>query len=490
MKDNKRLVEEVFSYIKPVNTNAADELLQKELQNLNKKIIVLDDDPTGVQTVHDISVYTDWTETSIEKGFAEKNSMFFILTNSRGFTSSETEKAHEKIAENIVKVAKKNNQDFTIISRSDSTLRGHYPLETQVLKETVEAKLNVTFDGEVIMPFFKEGGRFTIDDIHYVKMDEYLVPAGETEFAKDRTFGYTKSHLGEYVEEKSQGEYKAENMLYISLESIRNFDIERIEQQLLSVENFNKIIVNAVDYEDVKVFVIALIRAMNKGKNFMFRSAAALTKVMGGVGDKALLTREELVKEESNHGGLVIIGSHVKKTTEQLEELKKSEVVEFIEFDVHLVLEPEKFKEEIDRVVTLCNQLIREGKNAAVYTRRERLDLGEGKKEEELRLSVQISDAVTSIVKRLEERPAFIIAKGGITSSDIGTKGLEVQRATVAGQIKPGIPVWKTGSESKFPGIAYVIFPGNVGTKTDLKEVVEMLTKKSNFKKIQNLNSI
>jgi uncharacterized protein YgbK (DUF1537 family) len=478
MKDNKRLVEEVFSYIKPVNTNAADELLQKELQNLNKKIIVLDDDPTGVQTVHDISVYTDWTETSIEKGFAEKNSMFFILTNSRGFTSSETEKAHEKIAENIVKVAKKNNQDFTIISRSDSTLRGHYPLETQVLKETVEAKLKVTFDGEVIMPFFKEGGRFTIDDIHYVKMDEYLIPAGETEFAKDRTFGYTKSHLGEYVEQKSQGEYKAENMLYISLESLRNFEIERIEQQILSVENFNKIIVNAVDYLDVKVFVIALIRAMNKRKNVMFRSAAALTKVIGGVSDKALLTRKELVKEESNHGGLVIIGSHVKKTTEQLEELKKSKVVELIEFDVHLVLEPQKFEEEIARVVNLSNHLIRNGKNVAVYTRRERLDLGEGKKEEELKLSVQISDAVTSIVKRLEVRPAFIIAKGGITSSDIGTKGLEVQRATVAGQIKPGIPVWKTGNESKFPGIAYVIFPGNVGTKTDLKEVVEMLSRK------------
>jgi uncharacterized protein YgbK (DUF1537 family) len=478
MNENKRLAEEVFSLIKPVDAYAVDEILQKELQNLNKKIIVLDDDPTGVQTVHDISVYTDWTEDRIEKGFSENNSMFFILTNSRGFTFSETEKAHKEIAETIVNVAKKKNQDFIIISRSDSTLRGHYPIETTVLKETVEANLNVRFDGEVIMPFFKEGGRFTVDNVHYVKMDEYLVPAGETEFAKDRTFGYTKSHLGEYVEEKTHGEYKAENTLYITLESLRNLEIERIEQQLLSVENFNKIIVNAVDYVDVKIFVIALIKAMNKGKNFMFRSAAALTKVIGGVSDKALLTREELVKEESNHGGLVIIGSHVKKTTEQLEELKKSDAVEFIEFDVHLVLELEKFEKETDRVVQLTNQLIREGKNAVVYTRRERLDLGEGKKEEELKLSVKISDAVTSIVKRLEVRPAFIIAKGGITSSDIGTKGLEVQRATVAGQVRPGIPAWKTGSESKFPGIAYVIFPGNVGTKTDLKEVVEMLSGK------------
>ncbi|OCA85346.1 four-carbon acid sugar kinase family protein [Pseudobacillus wudalianchiensis] len=477
MSSNKRLVEEVFNKIPSVDTGFVNEMIEKELKNLNKKIIVLDDDPTGVQTVHGISVYTDWSLNSIEKGFQEDNSMFFILTNSRGFTAAETTKTHQDIAANIVEAAKRNHREFIIISRGDSTLRGHYPLETQVLKETVEASSTNRFDGEVILPFFKEGGRFTVDNIHYVQYDEYLVPAGETEFAKDRTFGYTKSHLGEWAEEKSNGEYKADNMTYISLDSLRSLDIETIEQQLLAVKDFNKVIVNAVDYIDVKIFTIALIRAMNKGKNFMFRSAAALTKVIGGVSDKKLLTREEMMSEDTSNGGLVIIGSHVKKTTEQFEELKKSDAVAFIKFNVHLVLEPEKFEKELDRVVEATNKLITEGRNVAVYTTRERLDLGEGKKEEELKLSVKISDAVTSIVKRLKVRPSYIIAKGGITSSDIGTNGLEVKRATVAGQIRPGIPVWTTDSESKFPGISYVIFPGNVGTKTDLREVVEMLSK-------------
>ncbi|MEF3353981.1 four-carbon acid sugar kinase family protein [Paenibacillus sp. GYB006] len=478
MSTNKRSVEEVFSKIPSFDTTHVNETIQKELSNFNKKIIVLDDDPTGVQTVHGISVYTDWSLDSIEKGFQEENSMFFILTNSRGFTAAETTKAHQEIAANIVEAAKRNDREFTIISRGDSTLRGHYPLETQVLKETVEANSDMKFDGEIILPFFKEGGRFTIDNIHYVQNDTELVPAGETEFAKDRTFGYTKSHLGEWAEEKSNGEYKAEDMTYISLDSLRAVDIETIEQQLLKVEDFNKVIVNAVDYSDVKVFTIALIRAMNKGKNFLFRSAAALTKVIGGVSDKALLSRDEIMSESTNHGGLVIIGSHVKKTTEQFEELRKSNDIEFIEFDVHLVLEPEKFENELNRVIEETNKLILNGTNVAVYTRRERLDLGEGKQEEELKLSVKISDAVTSIVKRLEVRPSYIIAKGGITSSDIGTNGLEVKRATVAGQIRPGIPVWTTDDESKFPGISYVIFPGNVGTKTDLREVVEMLSKK------------
>jgi uncharacterized protein YgbK (DUF1537 family) len=474
----KRLVTEAFANIPVVDHKLVDEVLGKELAGLNKKIIVLDDDPTGVQTVHGISVFTDWTLESIEKGFLEDNSMFFILTNSRGFTSAETNEAHQEIASNVYEIANKLNREFLIISRGDSTLRGHYPLETKVLKETIESKSDIKFDGEVIVPFFKEGGRFTIDSTHYVQYEDYLVPAGETEFAKDRTFGYTKSHLGEWVEEKSNGEFKAKNAVYITLESLRAFDIETITNQLLEVQNFNKVVVNAVDYVDIKIFTIALIKAMNAGKNFMFRSAAALTKVIGGVSDKGLLTRDEMTKEDSANGGLIIIGSHVQKTTEQLEELKKCDFIEFIEFNVHLVLQPERFAAEVDRIVETSERLIRSGKDVAVYTKRERLDLGEGKKEEELQLSVKISDAVTSIVQRLEVRPSYIIAKGGITSSDIGTKGLAVKKATVAGQIKPGIPVWTTGSESKFPGIAYVVFPGNVGTKTTLKEAAEILSNK------------
>ena len=314
-----------------------------------------------------------------------------------------------------------------------------------------------------------------MDNIHYVQDGEKLIPAGETHFAKDRTFGYTKSHLGEYVEEKTKGEFKAENVTYISLESIRNLDIETITKQLLEVNNFNKVVVNAVDYVDVKIFSIALIKALKSGKNFMYRTAAAFTKVIGGVSDKGLLTREELIKEESNNGGLIIVGSHVKKTTEQLEELKKCKFLKSIELDCHLVLQPKKFEAEVNRVIENCESLINSGKSVVIYTSRKRIDLGPNKKEEELKLSIKISDAVTSIVQRLKTRPSYIIAKGGITSSDIGTKGLNVQRATVIGQIKPGIPVWTTGNESKFPGLSYVIFPGNVGSTTTLREAAEIL---------------
>ena len=112
----------------------------------------------------------------------------------------------------------------------------------------------------------------------------------------------------------------------------------------------------------------------------------------------------------------------------------------------------------------------------AVYTRRDRFDLpGGAGPEEQLRVSTEISDAVSAIVSNLTLRPSFLIAKGGITSSDVGTKALRVYRASVMGQVLPGIPVWKTGQESKFPGLPYIIFPGTVGDDQSLRIIVEGL---------------
>ncbi|WP_281890983.1 four-carbon acid sugar kinase family protein [Paenibacillus sp. YYML68] len=468
-------MKEVLGSLPAVDRSLVYEALAKELHDFKSKIVVLDDDPTGVQTVHGVSVYTDWSVDSLEQGFAEPQSMFFILTNSRGMIASESEAVHRTIAENLALVSKKRSQPFLLVSRGDSTLRGHYPLETETLKSTLEERLAMRFDGEVIVPFFREGGRYTIDNIHYVQQGEELVPAGETEFAKDRTFGYTSSHLGQWVEEKSAGRYKAADATYITLEDLRARNVEGISRQLMDVRDFQKVIVNAVDDTDVAVFTTALVRAMKQGKTFIFRSAAAFTKVIGGVSDKPLLTREELIREDNGHGGLILVGSHVKKTTEQLAELQKCTDITFVQLDSHLVVEPDRFAAEVDRVIAEVERLIAAGRTVTVYTRRERLDLGEGKQEEELKQSLRISDSVTSIVERLQVRPSYIVAKGGITSSEIGTKGLLVQRATVAGQIKPGIPVWLTGAESRFPGIAYIIFPGNVGATTTLRETVELL---------------
>ena len=466
---------ELLNSIKPIDEKKADELLQAEIDADDRKIVVLDDDPTGIQTIHDLFVYTGWDKESVLDGFRSENKLFFILTNSRGFTEEQTIKAHREIAAVVSEVSEETGIDYMLISRSDSTLRGHFPLETSVLREETEKKSGRKFDGEILCPFFREGGRFTMNNIHYVKYGDELVPACETEFARDKTFGYTSQTLPEYVEEKTNGEFRKEDVVCISLEDIRSMDTDRITEQLMAVKDFNKVIVNAVDYPDVKVFCAALYRAMKAGKNFMFRSAASLVKVICGNPDRPLLTREEMVTSESDNGGVIVVGSHTARTTAQVERLRTMPGIEFIELDASLVKDPEAFEKEVERCLALEEALIRDGRTVCCYTTRALITADTGNREDELLLSVRISEAVQSLVGRLSVRPAFVIAKGGITSSDVGTKALAVRKACVLGQIRPGIPVWRTGDESTFPGTPYVIFPGNVGEDDTLKEAVEVL---------------
>ena len=457
------------------DADKAEALLSQEMEGFHKKLVVLDDDPTGVQTVHDVSVYTDWEEESIRKGFEEKEAMFFILTNSRSFSVEETTKVHQDIAARVAKVARELGQDFMIISRGDSTLRGHYPLETQLLADGLTKNEGVVIDGEIICPFFPEGGRYTMDNIHYVKEQDNLVPAGMTEFARDKTFGYKSSDLTEYVEEKTEGKYHKEDCITISLDELNALDVQGIKDKLMSAQNMAKIIVNAVSYADLKIFCAALVLAMKAGKHYMARTAAAFTKVMGRISDQPLLGREQLEGDTKN-GGIVLIGSHVKKTTDQLNCLKELDgQADFMEFQVNTVFEENGLEKEVERTVKAAEEKILSGRTVVIYTSRQLLAPENMTPEEKLHISVKISNAVTSIIGKLSVKPKFIIAKGGITSSDVGTKALRVKKARVMGQVKKGIPVWMTGEESKFPGMPYIIFPGNVGEVSTLKEIVEEL---------------
>lgn len=475
MEGPQPLSVDVLHQFPKVDEKLLDEMLSKEMEDIRYKIVVLDDDPTGVQTVHGVSVYTEWSMDSIRSGFAESNQLFFILTNSRSFTEDQTIRCHKEIIERVEAASRETGIRYMIVSRGDSTLRGHYPLETELLREGFEADGTKKADGEIICPFFKEGGRFTIGDVHYVRQGEQLIPAAETEFAKDKTFGYHSSNLREYVAEKTRGVYRAADVISITLEELRALDFDGITEKLLRVQGFGKIVVNAIDQCDLKVFVICLYKAMKEGKNYIFRCAAALVKALGNIKDRSLLAHDELIPVAGNRGGLVVVGSHTKKTTAQLQRLRTIDELVFYEFNSDLVLHEEQFAKEVERTLQFEKQAISEGKTVVVYTRRKLLAVPGDTKEQALIRSVKISEAVQSLVGRLDVSPAFIVAKGGITSSDIGTKALCVKRAEVMGQIRPGIPVWKTGEESRFPGIPYIIFPGNVGEDETLKEAVEVL---------------
>jgi uncharacterized protein YgbK (DUF1537 family) len=151
------------------------------------------------------------------------------------------------------------------------------------------------------------------------------------------------------------------------------------------------------------------------------------------------------------------------------------EYLKTVEVSVNKVISGE-MQNEISRVSAIVENEIANGNTVLVYTSRNLVKVSQKISEENLEVSVKVSSALVDIVKSLNTAPSFIIAKGGITSSDIGTKGLGVKRALVAGQIKSGIPVWITDENSKFPEIPYIIFPGNVGNNQTLKEIIAELT--------------
>lgn len=467
-----RSFSKLISSLPAYNQAQIEELYQSALSGLHHKLVVLDDDPTGIQTVHDVSVYTNWSRASLQAGFTEPRRLFFLLTNSRSFSAAQTKAVHREIADQIAASAR---GPYLVISRGDSTLRGHYPLETETLRRELEAAGHPPFDGEIFCPYFHEGGRYTIQGTHYVRQEDALIPVAETEFARDKTFGFASSRLDDWIAEKTGGTFPASSVIHISLDLLRSLQYTEIEAALSTASGFQKIIVDAVEDADLKVFVTALIRVIHGGKQFLFRTAASFVKILGGVPDQPLLTAQKLGIPANGTGGLIVAGSHVKRSSEQLARLEAQPGVETVVFNQHLVLSKGAFNQEITRSVRACQDGLSAGKTILLMTRRDRFDIRTGDPEDELRIAVRISEALVEIVRRQTVPPTFLVAKGGITSSDLGVKALGVVRADVLGQILPGVPVWQTGAECRFPGIPYVIFPGNVGAVDDLCRCVRIL---------------
>jgi uncharacterized protein YgbK (DUF1537 family) len=437
--------------------------IKAHLNNVRKVIIVLDDDPTGTQTVHNVPVLTVWDVDSIEKELINGSRLFYILTNSRSMSGEEADALHRLIGSNLANVFEKHHQEFIVISRGDSTLRGHFPNDIIALADGLQMD---DFSTAVIPAFF-EGGRLTIDDIHYVLEGGLLVPVAKTSFARDKTFGFSHSDLKEWIEEKSKGVIKASDVVSFSLEAIRKESTEVLAMRIGAMPQFSYCIVNAVTYHDVEKFALACLQS---GVHMLFRTAASFVKAISGIEDKALLSKYDLVGAESSHGGLIVVGSYVTKTTNQLNKLLLHKSLVPVEIDVSKVLRKEL---EVSEMACALDGYLKEGKDVVLYTSR-LLQFGTSELHS-LAIGNIVSAFVTTLLSTLQTVPKFIIAKGGITSSDIATKSLGIKSAIVIGQALPGVPVWLAGDESKFPGLPYIIFPGNVGDDDALANLYEKL---------------
>lgn len=441
--------------------------IQAQVRASGRQVVVLDDDPTGTQTVHGIPVLTEWSVDSLRAELASDLPGFYILTNSRSLPLPAAQAINAEVARRLRQAARQAHRDFVAVSRSDSTLRGHFPGEVAALADGLGQKI----DGWLLIPFFLEGGRYTLDNTHYVAEKDRLVPAAETPFAQDRVFGYRTSDLREWVEEKTRGRVRAEEVLTVSIDDLRIGGPGRVESLLTRFSGGQIGVVNAASYSDLEVLVAGLLRAEAQGQRFLYRSAASFVRVRAGISPRALLTKPEL-QLPPRGGGLVVVGSHVPKTTAQLEALRAKAPIAGVEVQVDRLLDGRR-EAEIARVTAGADDALRQNRDVVVYTSRH-LVASNGT-DANLSIGQRVSDGLVEILGGLTAAPRYLIAKGGITSSDVATKALGVKRALVRGQILPGVPVWRLGPESRYPGLDYIVFPGNVGTPDSLCEIVEML---------------
>ena len=318
--------------------------IREAFAGADSTLIVMDDDPTGCQTVHDIPILTAWPVEALRAEF-ERSPCFFILTNSRSLPAREAIELNREVARNIVKAASSTGRRFMVISRSDSTLRGHFRAEIETLTDEFGWQNAL----KLCIPAFFEGGRFTVDDVHYVKEGDALVPAAETPYAKDPSFGFASSNLKDYIREKMGGAVAREDVCSITLEDIRRGGPEAVAEKLADCRDGSFCVVNACERSDMDVVALAVFRAMEKGKRFLFRTAAAIIPALIGLAPRPLLGAGDFASPQSGCG-LIVVGSFVPMSSRQLAHLLEHADVHGVELDVKRLLS-EDGKIEIERAM-------------------------------------------------------------------------------------------------------------------------------------------
>ncbi|EAZ94099.1 hypothetical protein CY0110_19927 [Crocosphaera chwakensis CCY0110] len=441
----------------------------RQTMSQQPKIIVLDDDPTGSQTVHSCLLLMQWDVETLRLGLRDEVPIFFILTNTRALTPEKAAEVTGEVCQNL-KIALEAEQieDFLIVSRSDSTLRGHYPIETDVIAEELGS-----FDAHFLIPAFFEGGRQTLDSVHYLNIEGTLTPVHETEFAKDSVFAYHHSYLPDYVEEKTNRRIKATEVERFLLQDIRQGNLER----LMQLQENQCGVVDGEKQEDLDQFAQDLLTAAASGKRFLFRSAASILTSLAQLGKQPIPAEKMAEYKPTDKPGVVLVGSHVKKTTQQLQDLLTQADVVGIEVDVKQLRDhPDKKDELLNSILEQVKSVYEQNKTPVVYTSREELTFETVQKR--LDFGVAVSSLLMEVVQGLPPDISFLISKGGITSNDVLSIGLKLQAVRLLGQVLAGCSMVRTEKDHpQFPNLPVVLFPGNVGNAQGLSTVYSRLKK-------------
>ncbi|MBL0038141.1 MAG: four-carbon acid sugar kinase family protein [Nitrosomonadales bacterium] len=436
------------------------------------KIIVLDDGPTGSQTVHSCLLLTRWDQDTLRTALLDDSPLFFVLTNTRGMNAARAATVTREVCRNLnltltSLAAQGLHFNPIFVSRLDSTLRSHYPVEIDVMSEELGGATG--FDAHFLIPAFFEGGRVTRGSIQYLMADGMATPVHQTEFAHDSVFGYSTSYLPDYVEEKTAGRIKANQVERFLLAEIRG----DVSARLMALHDNVCCVVDAETQADLNYFAVQLKTAAASGKRFLFRSAASLLAALAQLPPQPVAASAMRQYVRNGKSGAVIVGSHVKKTTAQLNKLLKEPDIIAIEVDVDLIAtERSALLQKVLHQAALAHAA---NATSVIYT--SRAERGFADKAARLAFGEQVSAFLMDVVRGLPTTLGFLISKGGITSNDVLSDGLALKASRVLGQILPGCSVVRCPSDHpRYTEMLVVIFPGNVGDDDALATAYRRLT--------------
>ncbi len=436
---------------------------------VRNKIVVLDDDPTGCQTVHSCLLLTRWDVDTLVEALMDASPLMFVLTNTRALTAERAAAVTREVSTHLVAALERLAQQGCavrplFVSRSDSTLRGHYPVETDIMNEVLGP-----FDAHFLVPAFFEGGRITRNGTHYLMVDGKPVPVHETEFARDSVFGYHHSHLPDYVAEKTAGRIPAASVRVLTPLALTG----EPGRPLRVLHDNACVVVDAETPADLERFARHVHASATSGKHWLFRSAASLLTALARLEPQPVAAEHMATYTRNGRPGVVVVGSHVPTTTRQLERLLLEPGVVGIEIDVSRL--PHDRQALFDTAVAAVFQAYARDMTAVVYT--SRTERSFASQSQRLAFGEQVSGLLMDIVRVLPQDIGFLISKGGITSNDVLSDGLALASSRVLGQILPGCPVVRCpGTHARYPDLPVVIFPGNVGNETALATVWRRLS--------------
>lgn len=438
--------------------------------NVETKIVVIDDDPTGSQTVHSCLLLTRWDPATLREALLDPAPLFFVLSNTRGMDAAQAADITAEICRNLKRAlddlaGEGRSINPVLVSRSDSTLRGHYPVETDV----IAAQLG-PFDAHFLVPAFFEGGRITRDGTHYLLVDGEPVPVHETEFAKDSVFGFSTAYLPDYVAEKTGGRIAADAVERLTLEEIRG----DVRERLRALSGNACVAVDAERQSDLDRFCEQLLAVAGEGRRFLFRSAASLLTSLARLPPQPVAPERMSAYVRNAKPGVILVGSHVDKSSRQLQHLLAHSDLASQEVQVDRIeLEAYRHRNEL---LEHADRVFAEGRSLVLYTSRGERSFAN--RAERLAFGERVSDFLVSLVQALPAELGFLISKGGITSNDVLSQGLALRTARVMGQIRAGCSVVHCPADHpRYPGLPLVIFPGNVGDDAALTEVYRTLSR-------------